>query len=60
MKIDLTDQELDLTYEVMQMHQETLLRDISRADHRDYKQMLRDRLKVLEAILDKLKLRQAA
>ncbi len=60
MRIELTDQELDLVNEVMQLHQETLLRDIARTDHRDYKQMLRVRLQVLENVLGKLKMVQAA
>ena len=60
MRIDFTDQEMDLVNEVMQLHQETLLRDIARADHRDYKRMLRERLQVLEGILGKLKVVQAA
>lgn len=60
MRIEFTDQELDLVNEVMQLHQETLLRDIARADHRDYKQMLRARLQVLESILGKLKVAEAA
>ncbi|MDT8068455.1 MAG: hypothetical protein ROO76_09860 [Terriglobia bacterium] len=60
MRIELTDQELDLVNEVMQLHQETLLRDIARTDHRDYKQMLRGRLQVVESILGKLKFAQAA
>ena len=60
MRIEFTDQELDLVDEVMQLHQETLLRDIARADHRDYKQMLRGRLQVVESILGKLKVVQAA
>jgi hypothetical protein len=60
MRIELTDQELDLVNEVKQLHQETLLRDIARTDHRDYKQMLRGRLQVVESILGKLKFAQAA
>ncbi|MGE5114567.1 MAG: hypothetical protein ACM3JB_27210 [Acidobacteriaceae bacterium] len=60
MRIELTDQELDLVSEVIQLHQETLLRDIARADHRDYKQMLRARLQLVEDLLGKLKLAQAA
>jgi hypothetical protein len=60
MRIELTDQELDLVSEVMQLHQETLLRDIARADHRDYRQMLRARLQVVESVLGKLKLVEAA
>ncbi len=60
MRLDFTTQELDLVTEIMQLHQETLLRDISRADHRDYKQMLRARLELLENVLDKLKVQQAA
>ena len=60
MRLDFTTQELDLVTEIMQLHQETLLRDISRADHREYKQMLRARLELLECVLDKLKVEQAA
>jgi hypothetical protein len=60
MRIEFTDQELDLVGEVMQLHQETLLRDIARTDHRDYRQMLRGRLQAVESILGKLKVVQAA
>lgn len=60
MRIEFTDQEMDLLNEVMQLHQDTLLRDIARADHRDYKQMLRGRLQVAETILGKLKVVQSA
>lgn len=60
MRIEFTDQELDLLSEVMQLHQETLLRDIARTDHRDYRQMLKGRLQVVEGILGKLKVVQAA
>jgi hypothetical protein len=60
MRLEFTDQELDLVSEVMQLHQETLLRDIARADHRDYRQMLRARLQLVENVLGKLKLVQAA
>lgn len=60
MRIEFTDQEIDLLDEVMQQHQETLLRDIARADHRDYKQMLRARLTIVEGILEKLKVAEAA
>lgn len=55
MTIEFTDQEIDLLIEVMQTHQITLLRDIARADHRDYKQMLRGRLQEVENILGKVK-----
>lgn len=60
MRVEFTDQELDLVSEVMQLQQETLLRDIARADHRDYRQMLRTRLQLVENVLGKLKLVQAA
>lgn len=60
MKCEFSPEELELVTEIMQIHQETLIRDISRSDHRDYKKMLRDRLKVLEEVLDRLKLKQAA
>lgn len=60
MRVEFTDQELDLVSEVMQLHQETLLRDIARADHREYRQMLRARLQLVENVLGKLKLVQAA
>ncbi len=60
MRLEFTDQELDLLSDVMQLHQETLLRDIARADHRDYRQMLRGRLQVVEGILGKLQVARAA
>jgi hypothetical protein len=60
MKCEFSPEELELVTEIMQVHQETLIRDISRSDHRDYKQMLRGRLKILEGVLEKLKLKQAA
>ncbi len=60
MRVELTDQEVDLVSEVMQSHQEMLLRDIARTDHREYKQMLRGRLQVVENILGKIKVAQAA
>lgn len=60
MRVEFTDQEIDLVNEVMQLHQDTLLRDIARADHRDYKQMLRGRLQVVESILGKVKLVRVA
>lgn len=54
MELRLTAEEEDLLRELLQEHQTHLLREIAKADHHEFRDRLRDRCTVLEAILDKL------
>lgn len=60
MTCEFTPEETELIAELLELHQATLLRDIARADHRDYKEMLRTRLKLLEGLQGKVKVTQVA
>jgi hypothetical protein len=54
MELRLTAEEEELLLDLLQEHQTHLLREIAKADHYEFRDGLRNRCTVLEAILDKL------
>ncbi|MBZ5566364.1 MAG: hypothetical protein LAN64_00790 [Acidobacteriia bacterium] len=54
MEMHITAQEQELLAEVLRQHQRELLREISHADHHDFKLALRARARLLEELLKKL------
>jgi hypothetical protein len=54
MELRLTAEEEDLLRDLLQEHQTHLLREIAKADHHEFRDGLRHRCTVLEAILDKV------
>jgi hypothetical protein len=55
MELRLTDAERELLMQVLEEHQTHLLHEIAKADHHDYKKMLRSRCELLEKILERVK-----
>ncbi len=54
MELRLTAEEEDLLLDLLQENQTHLLREIAKADHHEFRDGLRNRCNVLEAILGKL------
>jgi len=54
MEICITDEEYALMAEILQERHTALLREISRTDHFEFKQMLKKRNAVLERLLENL------
>lgn len=54
MEVHVTDQEYDLMAEILQERHAALLREIARTDHHDFKQMLKKRNQILEALMEKM------
>ena len=54
MKMHITAQEQELLTEILRQQQRQLLLEISHAVHHEFKQSLRQRVDVLEALLKKL------
>ena len=54
MELRLTKEEEELLLNLLQEHQTHLLREIAKAHHHEFRDGLRHRCTVLEAILDKL------
>jgi hypothetical protein len=54
MELRLTAEEEDLLLDLLQEHQTHLLREIAKADHHEFRDGLRNRCTVLEAILAKV------
>jgi hypothetical protein len=54
MELQLTAEEEDLLRDLLQENQTHLLREIAKADHHEFRDGLRKRCNVLEAILAKL------
>ena len=54
MELRLTAEEEDLLRDLLQEYQTHLLREIAKADHHEFRNGLRNRFSVLEAILEKL------
>jgi hypothetical protein len=54
MEICVTDEEYGLMAEILQERHAALLREISRTDHFEFKQMLKKRNALLERLLEKL------
>lgn len=54
MEICVTDEEFGLLTEILQERHAALLREISRTDHHEFKQMLKKRNDLLEHMMEKL------
>jgi hypothetical protein len=52
--LTLNDEERDLMREILEEHHRRLLREIARADHHDFKVVLREKERILESLLGKL------
>jgi hypothetical protein len=59
MEICITDEEYALMAEILQERHMALLREISRTDHFEFRQMLKKRNAVLERLLEKLGVTEA-
>jgi hypothetical protein len=51
MKLEITDKEQKLLLELAEREQKQLIQELDHADSRDYKAILRDRLRTLERLL---------
>lgn len=60
MNLMLNSEETEFLREILNEHQAALLREISRADHRDFKHELQQKEGLLESLLAKLKSPQMA
>jgi hypothetical protein len=54
MELQLTSHEKELLLELLQERHKSLIHEISRTDHRDFKHELQQRCSMLEGILGKL------
>jgi hypothetical protein len=54
MDLKLTPEEQELVSEVLEEHHRTLLREISRTDHHEFRVVLKKKEKLLESVLNKL------
>jgi len=52
--LELSEQERDLLQEILETHHRTLLREISHADHHEYKAGLKKKAVLLESVLGRL------
>ncbi len=55
MEITLTNEEKEFLVEILQERRDTFLREISRADSRDFKDLLRRKERLLEGLLGRLR-----
>lgn len=60
MNLILNSEETEFLREILNEHQAALLREISRADHREFKHELQQKEDLLESLLTKLKSPQMA
>jgi hypothetical protein len=54
MKLEITDGERELLHELMEAEQKRLIQELDHADSRDYKALLKERLRLLEELLGKV------
>jgi hypothetical protein len=59
MKIEMTDQEQKLLLELVEAQPKQIIQELDHTDTRDYKAILRDRLRTLEGLLAKVQSRAA-
>jgi hypothetical protein len=52
--LSLNEEERDFVLEVLSSYHRTLLREIARADHQEFKRELRKKEQLLESMLDRL------
>ena len=55
MELTLTNEEKELLLEILQESRDTFLREISRAARRDYRDLLRRKERLLEALLSRVR-----
>ncbi len=55
MEIAITTEEKELLIEILQERRDTFLREISRADNRDFKELLRRKEQLVESLLDRVR-----
>ncbi len=55
MEVTLTNEEKELLVEILQERRDTFLREISRADNRDFKDLLRRKERLLEGLLSRVR-----
>ncbi len=55
MELTLTNEEKELLVEILQERRDTFLREISRADNRDFKDVLRRKERLLEGLLSRVR-----
>ena len=60
MELMLTIEERELLLEILSERHSALLREISHTDHREFKLALRKREKLLESVVDRLRVTQPA
>jgi len=54
MQVDFSFEERELLLETLQEHQRELLRELAHTDHREFRTSLREKVRTLERVLDKL------
>ena len=55
MRIEMTDKEQKLLLELVEGEQKQIIQELDHADSRDYRAILRDRLRTLEGLLAKVR-----
>ena len=60
MELRLTVEEQQLLAEILSKHQRELMREIAHTDHHEFKSRLRERARLLEGVLEKLRVSQFA
>ncbi len=55
MEVTLTNEEKQLLLEILQERRDTFLREISRADNRDFRDLLRRKERLLEGLLSRVR-----
>ncbi|MDP4210389.1 MAG: hypothetical protein Q8928_16380 [Bacteroidota bacterium] len=55
MTLEINTQETELLTTVLEKEEKILLIEINRANHREFKDLLKERLKILNALIEKLK-----
>ena len=60
MTLELTEKEWTLLLEVIEYEQKRFIQELDHTDSRDYKALVKERLRTLEEILDKVQRRAAS
>lgn len=53
--LEINTQEIELLTTVLEKEEKILLIEINRANHREFKDLLKERLRILTALIEKLK-----
>jgi len=59
MKIEITDKEQELLLELVEAQQKQIIQELDHSDSRDYRAILRDRLRTIEGLLAKVRTQAA-